>query len=547
MSATALPARSDRLTAADAVYGALGAVLIVGLVAVGRLVGLYWNNKHEATDRLVILAASAWLVYRVRERFRAVPACPSWLGLLPLGLACLAFPLGWYLITLVGAKKILLWWVMLSLLSATAGLVACRWGWRRLSVLLIPLAFSLFALPIPDSLYNPLQHYLKEATTTLTAGILPLLGIPVKRLGYVLNLPTADLGVAEACSGVRSMTALLAVAALVAYLRGLSWLKSLALIVLAIPIIILSNVTRVVLTGVLQETLGRWAIEDTAHEILGTSVVLVGLGLILAVAQLFPHKQADPLPPPPPEPAPPPIPVLWPALLVVPALLLCLFAEGRRIETPEVVQLDSLPFKLGAWEGRDIPIDPKIEEMLTFDKGLRRLYRSPFGEEVHLWVMYWATSARTFESAEIHHPDICWPTRGFHIDRRSERQVDSAELGRPITASVSHYSQGDRHQVVLYWSQEGSAVLEEDERHGGDRLGHGWIGSLLQLGGAPRPRLSVMIGSDSYGSVGSTEKTLAELARLFADSFYRQNPWARPEGDSPSSSQKVHGRISEHD
>ena len=74
----------------------------------------------DVTDRLVILAASAWLVYRVRARFLAVPARPSWLALPLLGLACLAFPLGWYLIALVGAKKILLWWVMLSLLAATA-------------------------------------------------------------------------------------------------------------------------------------------------------------------------------------------------------------------------------------------------------------------------------------------------------------------------------------------------------------------------------------------------------------------------------------------
>jgi len=517
------------------------------MLAVGQLVLVYWNSKHEATDRLVILTASAWLVYRVRDRFLAVPACPSWLGLLPLGLACLTFPLGWYLITLVGAKKILLWWVMLSLLTATAGLIVCRWGWRRLGVVLIPLAFSLLALPPPDILYLPLQHYLKEATTTLTAAVLPVLGIPVTRLGYVLGLPTGDLGVAEACSGVRSLTALVAVAALVAYWRGLSWLHSLGLIALAIPIIVVSNVVRVVLTGVLQESLGRWAIEGIAHEILGTSVVLVGLALILAVSQFFPGRQPSVLSAEALPATPPVIPSFWPALLMAPALLLCLWAESQRIETPDLVQLNALPRQLGDWAGIDVPIPHEVVEMLTFDKGMRRVYHNTVGQEAHLWVMYWATSARTFESAEIHHPDICWRARGFGIDRRQTRVLHSAELGTPITVSVSHYSRGHEQQVVLYWSQEGSAVVEEGERRGGDRVGHGWILSLLQLGGAPRPRLAILIGSDSSTSVAHTEKTLAAFATLFADSFYRQNPWARLESSLPQSSPKDHGRLPEPD
>src|SRR5207248_2503862 len=95
------------------------------------------------------------------------------------------------------------------------------------------------------------------------------------------------LGVTEACSGVRSITALTAIAAFVAYQSGFGFLRGVALLALSVPVIAAVNATRVVVTGLIQEhigidyTLGEW------HEALGIGMVLLGLTLVVGLAKLL--------------------------------------------------------------------------------------------------------------------------------------------------------------------------------------------------------------------------------------------------------------------
>src|SRR2546423_1316892 len=81
--------------------------------------------------------------------------------------------------------------------------------------------------------------------------------------------PAGDLGVIEACSGLKSVTALVALAAFVAHVRGLGLRRGAALLALAVPAIVGCNGLRVVATGLLQEHVGRRATEGLAHDALG--------------------------------------------------------------------------------------------------------------------------------------------------------------------------------------------------------------------------------------------------------------------------------------
>src|SRR5262249_4090890 len=154
--------------------------------------------------------------------------------------------------------------------------------------------FLFFSLPLPQRLEGPVQAVLQDATTGLAAAALPRLGAPVTRTGFVLHLPAGDLGVIEACSGLKSVTALVALAAFVAHVRGFGLLRGAALLALAVPVIVGCNGLRVVATGLLQEHVGRHAIEGLAHDALGYATVLVGLAMILGLAQLLrPRRPAS--------------------------------------------------------------------------------------------------------------------------------------------------------------------------------------------------------------------------------------------------------------
>src|SRR5437016_6232572 len=90
-------------------------------------------------------------------------------------------------------------------------------AWLAVAAIALPLLFLLFALPLPVSAQNVLQNRLQNITTSAASTMLPFLGIVVQQKGHVLSLPSGDLGVVEACSGVRGVTAIIAVAAFVAY------------------------------------------------------------------------------------------------------------------------------------------------------------------------------------------------------------------------------------------------------------------------------------------------------------------------------------------
>ena len=141
---------------------------------------------------------------------------------------------------------------------------------------------DLYRLPLMD--WAPIQARLKEYTTTATAATLPAIGIPAERRGHVLVLPSGKLGVVDACSGVRSVTALAAIALFVAYLRGFSILRGAFLVFATMGIVVVSNSIRVILTGIIQEKISSELAHGWAHDVLGYAVILVGLGLIVLVS-----------------------------------------------------------------------------------------------------------------------------------------------------------------------------------------------------------------------------------------------------------------------
>src|SRR5207245_2786575 len=236
---------------------AWGVLALAAAAMLWVMVGV-WASQPDMNDRWIIPLASAFVAYRLRPQWRARTARPSLWGLPILALGAAAFPAAWFLLVHVGPRVILLWWLLAALCLAALGLAILQSGWARARLLVFPLAFTFFTLPVPDMVMAPLQRVLQEGTTASAAKALAWYGIPVERHGYVLRLPTGDLGVVEACSGVRSVSALTAIAVFVAYLRGLGLFRGGVLLVLSFGVIVVSNALRVIACGLLMEYVGRW-------------------------------------------------------------------------------------------------------------------------------------------------------------------------------------------------------------------------------------------------------------------------------------------------
>ncbi len=99
--------------------------------------------------------------------------------------------------------------------------------------------------------------------------------------------PNMKLMVEEACSGMRSVMALLTLALIMIYFSSLNWLGKILLILSSLLLAIILNVFRVALTGVLAHFYDPEAATGFFHTFSGLIVFIVGLPVIFYLASFF--------------------------------------------------------------------------------------------------------------------------------------------------------------------------------------------------------------------------------------------------------------------
>lgn len=218
------------------------------------VVGWYWQTAQEIADiwrrsdtfahGLVVLPAFAWLVWDARERIGELQPQPvGWMAL-PILAAGLLWMLGG-MVSVAAAQHFALF---AMLVSAFVGVL----GWRLSRVLLFPLVFLFFGVPIGEFMLPTLMHY----TAEFTVWALRLSGVPVYQEGLHFIVPNGRWSVVEACSGIRYLIASLMVGALYAYLHYTSLKRRLLFMVVALVAPIVANWLRaymIVMLGYLSD------------------------------------------------------------------------------------------------------------------------------------------------------------------------------------------------------------------------------------------------------------------------------------------------------
>jgi exosortase len=138
-----------------------------------------------------------------------------------------------------------------SMIVASAGLVVWYAGFRQLLHWWLPFTLVSLSVPVPEVILNTVALPLQFLASQIGASLLKWRQIPVLLQGNVIRIPGQELFVAEACSGLRSLTALLSLGVLLGALFLRTLPLRLVLVALTIPIAILVNGFRVFLTGFL--------------------------------------------------------------------------------------------------------------------------------------------------------------------------------------------------------------------------------------------------------------------------------------------------------
>jgi exosortase len=139
----------------------------------------------------------------------------------------------------------------LSVLMGIGALTIYHFGFRQVLHWWLPFTLGLFAIPLPELITQALALPLQFKASQMGASLLAMRDIPVRLTGNVIRIPGNELFVTEACSGLRSLTALLSLSVLLGGLMLEKPFMRVLLVVLAVPIAVAINGVRVFLTGFL--------------------------------------------------------------------------------------------------------------------------------------------------------------------------------------------------------------------------------------------------------------------------------------------------------
>jgi exosortase len=238
---------------------------------VSRLVMQWWKDPNCSHGFFVPLFSLFLLVHDL-PRLRRLPAKPTWWGLL-----IVAFSMALLVTGVLGAELFL---SRVSLLFLMLGLIALFGGWAYCRALVFPWAFLLLMIPIPAILFNQITLPLQILASKAAAEMLPWFGVPVLRQGNVINLPKMSLEVAEACSGVRSLLALITLSIIYGYLMEKDRFVRILLVLSAVPIAIWANSFRIVGTGLLVQYWDPDKAEGFFHAFQGLLIFVVSLTML---------------------------------------------------------------------------------------------------------------------------------------------------------------------------------------------------------------------------------------------------------------------------
>jgi len=254
--------------------------------------GFQWvNPESEAEHGLLILALSGWLVWRnlhqteIRQEHRPNGAHGTYktYDVIWPALGAMVAGLGLHVGGFAAQQARV---SVLALLLFTWGVLRLGGGRRWGAAAMFPLGFLVLAIPI--NALDSAGFWLRLWVIKASAGLAHVAGIGVFQNGTQLMAPDGryNYDVAAACSGVRSLMALLALSLLLGYLNFRSWTRRGALLLLCFPLIYLGNVARI--SSIV--FVGQWGGQtwgERAHDVMGYGVFVIVLGGELLAARLI--------------------------------------------------------------------------------------------------------------------------------------------------------------------------------------------------------------------------------------------------------------------
>ncbi len=469
-------------------------IAIQGHSAIIWMVGRWNLASTDMSHGWLIPFVSLYMVWWKRNELGDASKRLSWFGFGVVVAALLLYMAG----LRVQQTRI----VLVSLIALLWGIPFFLFGKQAARILAYPCAYLLFCIPM--TFLDDLTFGLRLISTTVSTSLLNGLGIATERIGTGIHVKAGAgllLDVAQPCSGLHYLLAMVALTTAYAFFTQRSPVKRAILCVSAVPLAMAGNVVRITLIALVGICFGAKLALGFYHDYSGyvvfltASLLMLGIGNLLELPWLkrqtgesgSPVRAKENLPSPRQKER---LPFLGPILLLVLLGMVAIAVYTHFIIRVTEASLDTsdirqeLPDTVGDWRGEDVfycQNDQCARSFLAHELGamrtcpvcggalarislgertllphdtliVRKAYFNPGGKRMLVTIVLSGSEQRS-----IHRPQQCLPAQGFAIEQSSVLSVPLA--GRPslslalihATAQSARSNKSAPQTVLAYW------------------------------------------------------------------------------------------------
>jgi exosortase len=506
------------------------AAILAGLLA-ASLLWCYWPTlcdlertwSHDPRySHGYLVPVFALYVLWLRRAHRTDLVGTSWVGILLLLAASLLY--------FLGAYSYFSWLDSTSFLISIGGLCALLGGRAGLCWAWPSIAFLIFMVPVPYRVETTLGQPLQRLATVVSTYALQVLGLPAFSSGNTIIINDYTIGIIDACNGLGASYMVLACAVGAALLTHRPLVDKIILVASAIPIALVANATRVTLTGVLHEVIGKGAADHVEHDLAGWLTMPLALALLyveyVLLVRVFivaPDSTAMGVDSKDESitTGKPSVPVTSNSrgIFTVAAIALVVTSgiiHGRWINRWRVSRdlelaisnLDRIPLEIGDWKGRRQTVDNRELTGAGLDGLVMRHYENSRTGNTTSFVLVCGRPG----PVSVHTPEICYPGAGFEMVQAQPVKFSVEADGRAaefLKADFEKQESFPPERLRVYWSWNATGI---------------WcVPANPRLGFASRPVLYklYLVTRMSEGLERSADSTEAEFLQQFLPELAR--------------------------
>ncbi len=415
---------------------------------------VFWTLAPDYEYGWAVLPLIVYFVFRrwtsssatnIHSQGAAFVAMASAFLILPVWWVCIAVP-DWSLINYTLAALVIFY---------TLALTARQTSWLAARNLLFPLAFILCAVPWPQRAENAVIQALTQGVAALSVEALQWLGIGAVRQGNLVSLGIGTIGISDACSGIRSLQAMLVAGLTIGEIYWLTVPRRLALLAISFALALALNLLRNITLVWIAYRHGIAALEQM-HDPAGWLILLISLPPIFLLARRWRTVREELTE------------GIWVRIRPLPlgaaaalAAWFCLVIAGveawYRVHEQGATKGTRLQIHWPAGEKgfRTGALDDRTRDLLLCSSAQIGTWLDSSNARWQLSAMNWEPGKTSAQSARVHRPEVCFQASGaeFVADMPAETIPIS---GGAIRFEPMEFRRESGPVFLFYYLHEGS-------------------------------------------------------------------------------------------